>query len=430
MRQVIVLLLSLLPVFATGSESQKTQVGLTAIAKMATPSVYLLTVYDENNKAIRTATGFIITNDGMLCTNHHVIIGAKRIDAKAFNGGIFNVIGVLADDPENDLALLKIDGNSFKPLLLEKKQIIEVGQRILVIGSPRGLQGTLTDGIISAIRDINGKTGRTIQMTAAISPGSSGSPVLNLNGKVIGIATSQIQNGQTLNFAMTSSKLELLFSNIKSNTIKSLIELKSIQINPDEILNDPEFFECGILINKNQLSDALIIGEKLLIRYPNDYRPLQFMGRTNYLLHIYNEAIKNLQQSLKLKSYSAETWCYLGTVYDSIGQDNDSIKAYEQSSILDPTYNHGICLKIVGTHLSRIGNKQEAIVYLKKALTIIEGKELDEDMILFYVIGSCYCDLRKFQEADEIYMKLLHFPGKQAKSMANMLQDYIRVKKY
>ena len=123
---------------------------------------------------------------------------------------MFPVKGVLAVDAEGDIALLKIDppATPIRPLPLDKTSPQE-GESIVVIGNPLGLEGSVTNGIVSAVRDIP-TFGRIIQITAPISSGSSGSPVVNMQGQVIGIATLQITGGQSVNFAIPSERISQL----------------------------------------------------------------------------------------------------------------------------------------------------------------------------------------------------------------------------
>ncbi len=125
------------------------QIDLKALAKKARPAVMLLVISDANGKEIATGTGFLVSADGKLITNFHVIEKAASAIAKSENGGKFEVEGVLASDPKNDLVLLKIKGKELPFLTLEKSENIEVGTRIAVIGSPLGLEGTLSEGIVS-----------------------------------------------------------------------------------------------------------------------------------------------------------------------------------------------------------------------------------------------------------------------------------------
>ena len=198
---------------------------LRALAKETRPAVYLLVLQDEDGKTIGSGTGFLISPDGLLVTNHHVIAEAKSIIAKAENGGLFPVVHVLGTDLANDLALLQIEGKNLSFLSLAPEGSAEPGTRIAVIGSPLGLEGTLTEGIVSARRRLLKEKRDVLQISAPISQGSSGSPVLDSQGRVVGIASFLLQDGQSLNFASPSEKLRALL--IKAGDPTSSLAEKS-----------------------------------------------------------------------------------------------------------------------------------------------------------------------------------------------------------
>jgi S1-C subfamily serine protease len=143
-------------------------------------------------------SGFILNKEGLILTNAHVISNAQQIEVKLSDKHTYKAqrIGV---DPSHDLALLKINAPNLVPATLAESQNLVVGQRVYAIGNPFGLQGTMTRGIISAIRSIRGPQGNpiedAIQTDAAVNPGNSGGPLLNSKGEVIGITTLIANNG-------------------------------------------------------------------------------------------------------------------------------------------------------------------------------------------------------------------------------------------
>jgi S1-C subfamily serine protease len=143
-------------------------------------------------------SGFILNKDGLILTNNHVISDGQKVEVKLSDKHTYKaqVIGV---DPNHDLALLKINAPNLVPATLAESQGLIVGQRVYAIGNPFGLQGTMTRGIISAIRSIRGPQGNpiedAIQTDAAVNPGNSGGPLLNSKGEVIGITTLIANNG-------------------------------------------------------------------------------------------------------------------------------------------------------------------------------------------------------------------------------------------
>jgi V8-like Glu-specific endopeptidase len=164
------------------------------IATSTTPSVV------EIKTTKGAGTGFLVDSLGVVVTNDHVASSGDLISIKLANGDIYNVINKVAADPVHDISVLRIPGYNLPKLQLGDSEGVQVGQRIFVIGNPLGLQNTFTDGVVSAQRQFDGV--RLFQVSAPISPGSSGSPVVNLNGEVIGIAVGKWRGGENLNFAV------------------------------------------------------------------------------------------------------------------------------------------------------------------------------------------------------------------------------------
>ncbi len=135
-------------------------------------------------------SGFILDKQGHILTNYHVVADAQKIEVTTYDKRRAKA-RVIGRDPSHDLALLQIDLPNLVPAVLADSKNLVVGQKVYAIGNPFGLQGTMTTGIISAIRSIHGPQGATIdkaiQTDAAINPGNSGGPLLNSRGEVIGI---------------------------------------------------------------------------------------------------------------------------------------------------------------------------------------------------------------------------------------------------
>lgn len=182
------------------------------IAKKTFPSVVLL-VMEENGQPVSLGSGFFLS-DNIVVTNAHVIQGATNGYAKLINGkSKLEILGYTAIDEMHDLVLLEVKNSKATKLKLAKSDLPEVGEDVYAIGNPQGLEGTFSKGIISSIRDFDGHN--IIQITAPISPGSSGGPLINAVGEVIGIAFASFKAGQNLNFAIPIKYLHKLLENTK-----------------------------------------------------------------------------------------------------------------------------------------------------------------------------------------------------------------------
>lgn len=175
------------------------------VVRNARPAVMTIVVLDARGEEVRAGSGFLVSADGILVTNDHVIRNARRAVARAEGGREYAVLGVLASDHGNDLAILKLSGRALPFLMLGDSGKMEPGMEVLVIGSPMGLTGSVTKGMLSAVR--GQPPHLLLQISAAISSGSSGSPVLNDKGEVIGVARMASHDTgnqvlQMLNFAV------------------------------------------------------------------------------------------------------------------------------------------------------------------------------------------------------------------------------------
>jgi len=193
------------------------------IAKNCLPSTVSLIMEDETKQPISLGSGFILES-GKIVTNLHVIEGAKY-GYVLENGSSkkHSIKGYFQIDKINDLAILSVPTLTAQPLAISALDKPEVGEKIYAIGNPKGLSGTISEGIVSGIRSMENKS--LIQITAPISPGSSGGPVINNKGEVIGVAVGTLTSGQNLNFAIPVNLLNDLASK-GTSSITSLNILK------------------------------------------------------------------------------------------------------------------------------------------------------------------------------------------------------------
>jgi S1-C subfamily serine protease len=215
-RHVLACALSVLTVRTAGASE------LAELAAKARASVVVVNVQDHAGQRSGLGSGFFVSADGRVVTNHHVIEGAASVSATLADGSTRGALGVLADDPERDIAVLAIAGSGFAPLALGDSTSLRPGDEVAVIGSPIGFSGTLSTGIVSSVRARGAPSGSSadrdgswgVQISAPISHGSSGSPVLDREGHVVAVVRATFAAGQNLNFAVPSEEVKAILNGL------------------------------------------------------------------------------------------------------------------------------------------------------------------------------------------------------------------------
>ncbi len=233
-----ILIFAIFPVYASSVLAQ-----LNANQIYKTTSEYTVSIeVEHHDNSVSTGTGFFMKEYDAIVTNYHVIKNNSKIKIKYFNKKYYQGNITVNIDSVNDIALLRLSNSNSDEGLSQNVEDYNIGQKIFVIGNPLGLNYTVTEGIISSIRNYN--KSEVIQFTAPVSPGSSGSPVLDENGQVIGIVTFNFKEGQNLNFAIPIKYAGIL------NSKYSLKEIKNI----DNSINTYLDLSPNILI---RLADSL-----------------------------------------------------------------------------------------------------------------------------------------------------------------------------
>jgi hypothetical protein len=247
------------------------------IAGKAFESTVLLVMEDANGQPVSIGSGFLV-REGEIASNLHVIKGASRGYAKLVSQkDKYDIQGITGIDTERDLVLLKISSVSTPSLSLGNSDTVQVGETVYAVGNPQGLEGTFSQGIVSSIRQVG--SDKVLQITAPISPGSSGGPVLNSKGEVIGVSVATFRGGQNLNFAIPSNYLKVLID--KAGPPKTLSGTKS------------SAKQRSILADLGGRSTEGIVGSNLTYDHPLGMGP--FSGRYSFsLVNKLREPVRNV----------------------------------------------------------------------------------------------------------------------------------------
>ncbi|MCF8245326.1 MAG: trypsin-like peptidase domain-containing protein [Saprospiraceae bacterium] len=233
------------------------------VSQAVSPSVVQMKVVKKPNPQARqrqqpfgTGSGFIISTDGFIVTNSHVVNGAEKIEVVLQDGREFSG-KLVGEDPATDLALVQINGDNMRAVRFGKSESLQVGQLAVAIGNPFGFQYTVTAGVISALgRTLRSESGRliddVIQTDAALNPGNSGGPLVDSSGLVIGVNTAVILPAQGLCFAVSSSLAEYVVGKllIEGKVRRGIIGIagQTAPINPRSISHHQLTTKTGILV--------------------------------------------------------------------------------------------------------------------------------------------------------------------------------------
>lgn len=379
------------------------------------PSAVAIETYDVRGEKLSRGSGFFIDTDRVV-TNRHVIDNAYRAEIHSYNGNIYPVKGVVAVDAEGDIALLKVDTppNQVRPLLLGRTSPQE-GESVVVIGNPFGLEGSVTNGIVSAVRDIP-TFGRIIQITAPISPGSSGSPVVNMQGQVIGVATLQITGGQSINFAIPSERI----SQLQSGTLLSLADLVTAT-SKNKRAKAVQFFRDGLsFLSKDDCERALPYFEKAVESDGNYAEAWAQSGFCREKLGRHSEAIEASKKAVSLRP-SAESYFNIGLASYYLKNYREAAENYRQAIRLDP-YNAADAHYALGLVYRDWGRPEEEIQAYKQAI------RLKPDYVsAFERLGSRYLRSKKYPEAIETFKQLVALKPGDANVPNNMGEAYLEM---
>ena len=360
------------------------------IAEKALAATVYLEMQDSTGEILGIGSGFFVRQD-LIATNYHVIEGAARGTAKLVGEYTkYTIEGVTATNTYNDLVLLKVSASGIKPLPLGNSDRVKIGERIYVAGNPKGLEGTFSDGIISSKR--GGPARGRLQMTAPISPGSSGGPVLNTRGEVIGVSFMTVEGGQNLNFAIPSNYIKTLLA--LSDTVRPLSRVSptisaetyfmrgymkyesgdyqgaiaafdsAIKLKPDYA---DAYVNRGVAKRKMGHLNAAIVDYDTAIRLKPDLVEAYYnRGLAKRKLGQPNAAIADFDIAIQLKPDYAEAYSNRGSAKDALGRLNASIADFDTAVQLKPNdakayYNRGVTKAALRQHNAAISDYDTAI---------------------------------------------------------------------
>jgi tetratricopeptide (TPR) repeat protein len=361
-------------------------------------AVVIVLTYDINGELRNQGSGVVISGEGYILTNYHVMENGSSV--LVVHGDIsISDVEIIGGDIEADILALRIPKGNFSFVELPESEEIKIGQRVYAIGSPMGYENTISEGIISGYRKFD-KGINLIQITASISPGSSGGAVVNSRGELIGISTYTITEGQNLNFAIPIK--DVMDINIEPYVASDVIPQETRTKNEKErIITYPEEEKS---IRDPETLKYFNEGKKLISEaYKQENKKLEM----DYL----KKAVERLEKAIEFDQSFAEAYYLIGNVYDSRFNLNDIGKAKKyygkvvnfidesRSNVCDSISNREILVEIADFYRLQEEdietNSLKAVENYKKALVeplpkIIPSLTLIKDDDINFSISSTY----------------------------------------
>jgi len=421
---------------------------LPELVKRIKPSAVAIETFDQRGAVISRGSGFFVATDKII-TNKHVIERSARAEVHLFNGRKYPVKGVLAVDGEGDLALLQVDvPKEFAVALPIVQKVPLEGESVVVIGNPFGLEGSVSNGIVSAVREIAGY-GKIIQITAPISPGSSGSPVVNMLGQVIGVATLQAAEGQSLNFAVPSERIAGLrigelqtFATLSSETQKSkrssaerLYSQGLAQLSRDDYARAVGFFEKAAETDPNYAEAWYQIGfcYGMLGRHADSLRASRQaaklrpewaevylnIGASSYALKEFKDAADAYRTATRLDGDNADAQYAYGLSLGKLNRPEEEILAYRRAIAIKP--DHAAAYEQLGQAFLKQKRYQDAIGAFEQL------KTYKPEARTYNFLGECYFEAGKTQEAVDAFNAAIGYNPDFDKARYNLGRSYLKL---
>ena len=310
---------SFLYICSTNSYSQS--LSAEQIYKNVSGAVVVIYAYDNDDKLTMQGSGVVFNDKGYVVTNYHILSGNKRIEI-IHGKEIIPYVDIIGIDVEKDILILKIEEQRFSSIKIGNSKSLNIGQRVYAIGSPMGLENSISEGIVSGLRSYDELKRNFIQISASISSGSSGGAVVNDKGELVGISTLTIKEGQNLNFAIP---------------IDDILNVEIGSYSKNDMYKDFELFKFGNdALEKGNYQKSIKYFSLYIVKYPNDPSAYYNCGIARTKSEDFIGAIQDFNKAIDLNPYFTDAYNNRGFAKSESGNNNGAFQDYNKAIELDP----------------------------------------------------------------------------------------------
>ncbi len=380
------------------------------------PSVVVIDILDAKGESIGQGSGVVI-GAGQVITNCHVAQEGKNLQVRQ-SGKTFQATLQFAD-PDRDLCQLSAPDLQATPITLGSANKLRVGQRVYAIGAPQGLELTLSEGLISSLRPYEGS--QYIQTSAAISPGSSGGGLFDDQGRLVGITTFYLAEGQSLNFALPVDWIGELPKRAQAAPVVE----KKAQAAPVvakkgglDWLN-----RIAALEQKKDWRGLLKLTQQWVKSEPENDVAWFSVGFAYNNLRQHDQAIQAYREALRIQPEAADAWNNLGVAYNHLKQHGQAIQALREALRIQPEY--AMAWNNLGIAYRHLKQHDQAIQALREALRI-----QPEYADAWNNLGNAYNGLKQYDQAIQAYREALRIQPEHAEAWYNLGNAYDDLEQY
>lgn len=333
-------------------------------------AVAMVEVYDKDGTPLRQGSGVFVAYkgicDGNLVTNYHVIKGADSITAKLPSGAYYKAKRIVATSETFDIAIIQFEAKDV-PYIKElgDSDKIKIGEKVFAIGSPMGLENTVSQGNISYPKRILGGV-EFIQFTAPISPGSSGGGLFNAKGKIVGITSQAIEGSREPNEETVAQNLNFA---VPINLVRAGLAGGMGSVTEES----PDYFYVnGILAeNEKDYNTAIELFEKTIDIKPEYTAAYLELGYIYYDKNLYDKQLEMFKKAVELDPNNSEAHFYLAAAYEDKGQYDLAIAEYKKVIELKPENKDAASQ--LGVLYIMMGEKEKALELVPKLIELNPG---------------------------------------------------------
>lgn len=383
---ILLLLLSFINIITLHSQTLSAE----QIYEKVKDAVVVILTYDYSDELAAQGSGVVLNDKGYVVTNYHVLSGNERLEIM-HGEEIIPYVDIIGIDVEKDILILKIDEKKFPSLKTGDMKKLKVGQRVYAIGSPLGFENTISEGIISGLRSYEEENKNYIQITASISPGSSGGAVVNDKAELIGISTLTAKEGQNLNFAIP---------------IDEVLSVEIGSYSSNNAFKDFEYFDRGYSAAENgNYKDAIKYYTNFIEIFPNSAKAYNNRGIAKNKLRDYKGSILDYNKAIEINSKYANYYINRGIAKSYLGDFVGSISDFSIAIEIDPY--HAKAYYNRGGIKEKLEDYDGAIIDCSKAIELFP-----EYMSAFFNRGVIKGRLENYKGAIVDYSKAIEISPK------------------